>query len=120
MAELYADLKKLPTAAELCQILEQPPPYFENPEAASDKKILIWYVDRYLPAVHGNEHWDTKYRHYKLQTDKVPLGPNQQELVLCTIQSEAFGLMLHDNCRDKWQKILDLKNSNPGKCSGTL
>ena len=34
---------------------------------------------------------------------------------LVTVSSESFGLMVHDNCRDKWEAIMKLKAGNKGK-----
>jgi len=35
--------------------------------------------------------------------------------LLCTATSEAFGLMVHNNCCDKWQASMKLKAENKGK-----
>jgi len=72
----------------------------ENPENAKDKKILLWHQDCWLPVAVGLEHWDDKNRHCDLPTDKVKLRDGN-DWVLCTATSEAFGLMVHDNCHDK-------------------
>ena len=120
-AELFDDLKELgndgpvlPTAQEIVELLQFSVEHYEKPENAKDKKILLWYQDRWLPIAIGLEYWDDKNRHYDLPTDKVKLRDGK-DWVLCTATSEAFGLMVYDNCRDKWEEIFKLKHVNKGK-----
>ena len=120
-AELFDTLKRpdknapvLPTCDELLEILKYSVEHFENPENARDKKILLWYQDCWLPVAIGLEYWDEKNRHYNLPTDTIKMR-NNQEKIICTIASEAFGLMVYDNCRDKWEAIMKLKEENKGK-----
>ena len=84
--------------------------HLENPENKKSKDLLLWYVDRYLPVAAGNEYWSDQIRYYKLLTDTCRL-PNaaEENKVLVTVSSEAFGLLILDNCRDKWLKIFKLK-----------
>lgn len=120
--ELYDTLKPdtpvgqpvLPTCNDILDLLQATPEYLEDPANSRDKKILLWYEDRFLPIAIGLEYWSPKNRHYKLKTDTVTLR-NGEEKVLCTIASEAFGLMTYDNCRDKWEEIMKLKAENRGK-----
>jgi hypothetical protein len=120
-AELYDMLKTsdleaevLPSADELVEILKHSVEHHEKPENARDKKILLWYQDRWLPIVMGLEYWDDKNRHYDLPTDKIKMRDGV-ERDLCTATSEAFGLMVYENCRDKWEAIMKLKAGNKGK-----
>ena len=120
-AELFDDLKELgndgpvlPTAQEIVELLQFSVEHCEKPENAKDKKILLWYQDRWLPIAIGLEYWDDKNRHYDLPTDKVKLRDGK-DWVLCAATSEAFGLMVYDNCRDKWEEIFKLKHGNKGK-----
>jgi len=84
--------------------------HYEKPENAKDKKMLLWYQDHWLPISIGLECWDDKNRHCDLPTDKVKLKDGK-DWVLCAATSEAFGLMVYDNCRDKWKKF---SNSSMG------
>lgn len=122
--ELYDELSKttkkgeevLPKGEYLLQLLQLPITHFEDPKNAKDKRILLWYQDRWMPIVVGLEYWDNKYRHYELPTDKVKLRDGN-EWVHVTISSEAFGLAMYENCRDKWEEIMKLKAENRGKCN---
>ena len=105
----------LPTVDTITNILSDT---VENlKKHAHDRNILLWYQDRYLPVIHGLEYWGPKYRHYRLPTDKEPMSQDKKERILCTVSSEAFGLMIYENCREKWQNIMKLKKKNRGKLS---
>ncbi len=96
------------------------PDDLEKPENATQKAIQLWYTDRWLPIVIGAEYWDESNRHYKLPTDDCTIRKRdgtEETKVLCTIGSEGFGLLIYDNCRDKWTNIMKLKAQNPGKCN---
>lgn len=113
--ELYDIFGKLPTTEMLRAILKNgTEEALEVPTNSGDKKILEWYIDRWLPVVIGSEYWDEKFRHYQLQTDKIKLR-NGKQVPLCSVESEAFGLLVWDNCKDKWENIFNLKKQNPGK-----
>ena len=122
-AELFDDLKVgakpedeiLPTCDEILEIKQYSEDHFEDPDNARDKKILLWYEDRWLPIAIGLEYWDDKNRHYDLPTDTLKLRDGTEK-VRVTPSSEAFGLMVYDNCRDKWEAIMKLKAGNKGKC----
>ena len=90
------------------------PEVLEEPGNHLCKKILVWYINRWLPIAVGSEYWDVKYRHFKLMTDTIKMRTGEEK-VLCTVTSKAFGLMVYDNCRDKWLNIMNLKKANTGK-----
>ena len=112
--ELGSEGEVLPTCDEILELLSYSVDHFENPENALDKKKLLWYQDRWLPIAIGLEYWDDKNRHYDLPTDTLKMRDGVDRL-LCTATSEAFGLMVYDNCRDKWEAIMKLKAENKGK-----
>lgn len=118
LTELYHKLNELPTTEQILQILAMSPDDLEKPENASLKTIQEWYTDCWLPIVVGSEYWDESNCHYKLPTDECSIKKKdgtEEKKVLCTISSEGFGLLVYDNCRDKWQNIFTLKAENPGK-----
>lgn len=81
---------------------------------ARQLEILTWYLDTYLPLAVGLEFWGPNIRPFKLMTDmKVVSGdPSGKKKVLVTITSEAFGLLVYANCRDKWVADFTLKAGN--------
>ena len=116
LTELFDKLGALPEPDYLKNLLQMKPEYFEDPKNKEDKDILTWHADRWLPVVIGTEYWDDKIRHYKLMTDTTKLPKTGEEVVYCTTSSEAFGLMMYENCHGKWEKIMTLKKENKGKC----
>ena len=78
-----------------------------------DKQLLLWYFDRWLPAVAGKLYWTQKVRYYRKVTDKMIIGGGGDLKVCVTSSSEGFGLMILDNCRTKWQNIFKLKQTDP-------
>ncbi len=73
-------------------------------EYARKVNILTWYLDEYLPMAVGLECWGPNIRPFHLMTDKVEVegDPSGKKKVLVTVTSEAFGLLLYANCREKW------------------
>ena len=66
--------------------------------------ILLFYVDAFLAAAAGLEHWGPERRHKHLITDmiEVEMDPSGKAKVMVTVTSEAFGLVVYENCRDLW------------------
>ena len=79
----------------------------ENDEA---KTFLIWYYERYLPVVAMKPYWNDDIKYYRLLTDTQEIGGKQK--VHVTVTSEAFGLLVWENCHVKWAKIFELKEEN--------
>lgn len=76
--------------------------------------ILEWYVDMYLTATIGFDHWSTTNRPYKFITDKYK-GPDGKQYITCTRASEAFGLVQFENSRDKWIEVFKWKDQHGWK-----
>ena len=81
------------------------------------ESILLWYLDSYLPMAAGFDFWGPTIRPFHLMTDKkeVPGDPSGKERVLVTVTSEAFGVLLYANCRDKWLADFDLRKTSGNK-----
>ena len=79
----------------------------DKPENADARTFLLWYYERYLPVVAGKPYWSDDIKYYKLPTDTQDIGGKQK--VHVTVTSEAFGLLVWENCFAKWKKIFDLK-----------
>lgn len=120
----------LPTLAELESVWELNPPgdqpaadapaeakaqyAAKQTEFENKKELLTWYLDSYLPFAVGLEFWGPNIRPFKLMTDQKPVSgdPSGKKKVLVTITSEAFGLVIYANCRDKWVADFTLKAGN--------
>ena len=112
--ELLDKLGTLPSTHEIENVWDLP----EVTEASSDEDkakyeakvdLLTWYLDVFMPKAVGLEFWGDIIRPYKLMTDTelVEGDLSGKKKVLVTVTSEAFGLLVYHNCRDKW--IADYK-----------
>lgn len=73
-------------------------------------ELLLWYVDIYLPAAAGETNFgNSKRRYYKI-VDKAEIKGKQR--VLVESASEAFGLLLLENCYKKWDALCKEKAKN--------
>ena len=64
------------------------------------KDLLIWYLDKYLPAAVGELTYSKDQRYYKRQTDSIVIKGKKR--VLVERQQEAYGWLVLDNCYEKW------------------
>lgn len=46
---------------------------------------------------------------------KVPGDPSGDEKVMVTVTSEAFGLLVYENCRDNWIETINYKRAHGNK-----
>ena len=70
----------------------------------------MWYTDRFLPVAAGKEYFGEDIRYYQRIASQMKI--NGQEKVCVTVASEAFGLLVLENCRDKWSNIFQFKQDN--------
>jgi len=87
----------------------------EDPSNSVAKELFIWYYDEYLPAVLPKEFWKEDIRYYKLLTDTITIAG--KEKVLVTVTAEAFGLLMWDNCHDKWCNFCNFKDQHGEKAA---
>jgi hypothetical protein len=103
----------LPTLKDIQEILDLSPKTLNEPKYKKAKELLLWYYDEWLPAILPREFWREDIRHYKLLTDTVEIAGKQK--VLVTVASEAFGLLMWENCHDKWVNYFELKDKDGDK-----
>lgn len=101
---MYADI---PTVEQILEVYKSSELILDNPDNEKLKNMLLWYMDRYLPIAAGLDYWGENQRLYKLLTDKVNINGKQK--VLVTVTNEAFGLLVLENCREKWIEINKFK-----------
>jgi hypothetical protein len=100
--------KTLPTLKEIQEVLNMSIDALNQPKHKLEKELFLWYYDDWLPAILPREFWREDIRHYKLLTDTVEIAGKQK--VLVTVASEAFGLLMWENCHDKWVNYFKLKD----------
>jgi len=83
----------------------------DKPENDHWKQTLLWYFDRWLPVVAGKEFWGEDRRHYKKFDETMNINGTQKAPV--TVADEAFGLLVLENCREKWVEIFKFKETHP-------
>lgn len=94
-------------------------PETSDPEYEAKKALKEWYYDEYLPMVAGNNTYGKSIRYYSTPVDKVTLVvkgvKGKKRVVAVTIPSEAFGLLIFENCRDKWLAVMNLRKDDKKK-----
>jgi len=80
---------------------------------AAQKAIFLWYYDRYLPIVAGLEYFGDKFRKYHLLTDEIDVHGVKK--VAVTVTSEAYGMLVYDNCKAKWEEMYKFRELNKSK-----
>ena len=105
--------KALPTLQEIQNVLNYSIETLNQPKYKTAKELFLWYFDQWLPAILPREFWRDNIRQYKLLTDTVEIAGKQK--VLVTVASEAFGLLMWENCHDKWVNYFKLKDEHREK-----
>lgn len=72
------------------------------------KEFAVWHFDQWLPAVAGKGHWGESIRHCQCVDDDI-LIKNEMKVAV-PISTEAFGMLMLENCRDKWTKHFEFKS----------
>ena len=99
-------LKALPSNAQFTKILTRDP--------KCDKDLFAWWWDVYMPKAAGTaKTWNKKVRYFGLLSTHAP--PGSPKDVFITPSTEAFGLLLIMNCRDRWPKLMALKEKNSAR-----
>ena len=121
LPEWLDEHQELPTLKEMEEIWDIGEAPDEDTAPDEDKAkfirkvdLLCWYLDQYLPNVVGLDFWGPTIRPFHLMTDKVNIENDNsgKKKVLVTVTSEAFGLLIWANCRDKWIHCCEFKKAN--------
>ena len=116
----------LPTIDDIKSVYDvckEAPPAFPHHDSSEEvknawkkyqekKELLVWYQDKYLPAAVGELSFGKQQRYYKKQIDTFELEGKHRHLV--ERSSEAYGLLVFENCYEKWKAIMFEKSRNPG------
>ena len=100
--------KTLPPLSLILKFMRREELDFEGDKAIKDQ--LTWWVDEMMPKMTANgTHFGTHVRWYKPIFDsRINKGPIEMPP-----STEAFGVLLYENCRAKWTELFELKKKNP-------
>jgi len=110
--ELWDTHGCVPTPQDILEVLALTPDQLKAGHQI-ERDLVLWYFDRYLPVVVKKEFFGDNIRFYKRYTDKMNV--NGEQKVCVTLRSEAFGLLVMENCVKKWRKIFELKDTEGKK-----
>ena len=81
------------------------------------KKILTWCATEFLSMAVGVETWGNTQKCTKLLTDLAMAQEDisGKEKVLAPVTSEAFGQVMHTNCRKKWMAVWNYRKVHSPK-----
>ena len=86
----------MPKLEELQNVYTLPPE--DHPTYAEKKAILLWYYDSWLVALAGLDMFGEQERCYKRATKPSSIRYNGKLIPLVTIETEAFSLLMLQNC----------------------
>jgi len=102
--------KKLPSNTEFMKILNRDP--------GVDKKLFAWWWDSYMAKAAGSSKiWNKKNKYFGLLSTHAPPGSPKE--VYITPSTEAWGLLLIENCRERWPKLMAIKEKNSARITYT-
>lgn len=108
-ADWFREYGYVPTIEQMKNVYNLPP------ETADDyvvrKAFLLWYVDRWLPALAGEQSYGRPIRKWKMAVDKVEILGKKR--ICIESATEAFGWLLLENCHDKWVLVAPKRKDNP-------
>ncbi len=109
--EIWDETQTIPTVEDILAMLTMSPEDLEKDDNKRMKNLCLWYFDRFLPIAAKKEFYGEDVRYYKPYTEKMNVNGVQK--VAVTITCEAFGLVILENCHDKWTNIFELKKKDP-------
>ena len=128
----------LPEVSEILACLSRSAPPEGEEALARWKKVWVWYWDVYLPFIAGNKfHWNESKRHYECISESAVVGSGDvkpsaakkakkagkktpQVALNVPPSTEAFAMVMFENCRTKWMEEYPVKIAHPGKNSRSL
>ena len=104
------DKKTLPKNEEFMKIITR--------DKKVDKDLFCWWWDQYMPRAAGSQRvWNKKIKYFGTISEHAP--PGNPKDVYITPSTEAWGLLLIMNCRDRWPKLMELKNNTSNRITYT-
>ncbi len=81
-------------------------------EWEAKKKLVVWWCDNYLVAAGGELTYGKTVRYYKHLAEAVEV--KGKKFVLVETTTEAYGMLVYDNCHGKWNEIFAERVKDPG------
>lgn len=111
-AEWYKKHKELPPVDWFEKVYELPKE--GDHDYDKRKEFLVFYMDVWLPKAAGYENYKPEIRYYRKSIDYVTVpgdkpGDKNKKVPHVSHDSEAFGLLIYKNCRQKWTHIIPKK-----------
>ena len=79
-----------------------------------DKQLFVWWWDVYIPKAAGSSKiWPHEKRWFGCISTDCPPGKPDKPFI--TPSTEAWGLILIENCRDRWPKLKAQKENHAGR-----
>jgi hypothetical protein len=77
--------------------------------------LFEWYYTQYLPSIAMNKWWGEE-KHHKGCASTMTL-PNEPRKLMVPPSTEAFALVVYENCYKRWQAMLEFRKipANKGK-----
>ena len=107
----YAKHGFIPAADQVLDALQVTEEHLEKAENSQQKEIFVWYFNEYLVGVLGKQHWSKEHRMMIYPTSRVEMADGDSR-VLLTRTVEAFGLVMLDNCHEKWKNMIEYKKQH--------
>ena len=114
ITEWWAKHGKTPSVEEIFTMFNMDARQLDADTTGYNKELMLWYFDKYLPCVATKNTWEPEHRLEHFPTSLHDFHGMGQKIRVTNVQ-EAFGLLLLDNCEDKWPKMFQWKKDNPGR-----
>jgi hypothetical protein len=103
-------VRELPPNEEFLKIITHDP--------TVDMDLFAWWWSKYMPKAAGTaKAWNQKIKYFGLLSAHAPPGRPHEKYI--TPSTEAWGLLLIQNCRTRWPKIMALKANSSNKITYT-
>jgi hypothetical protein len=86
--------------------------------SCANEEVFKWYWDKLIPNVIGHGQFGPNVRYYQMMSLAKTKENGKPGKQLVTASSEAFTVLLYENCRTKWIAIYNWCQKNPNAKPG--
>ena len=97
----------LPTLKEFLEVYILPEK--DHPDYEKKATFLTRYCNEWLVKCAGNEHYGRTVRPYKMAVSSKKIKGFIKSVAIVAMESEAFGRLMFENCREKWMHMIPAK-----------